>query len=98
MPTPSPTLRPVLEELDDDWVAPVLRGEPEFDEDVGEEVGPALVGPLYAVVVGLVLLVDGEEEGAEVVDVVAVDVVAVDATYSTVVGTEAEKSADVVGV
>ena len=92
MPTPSPTLRPVLEELDDDLVAPLSRGEPEFDEDVGEEVGPALVGPLDAVVVGLLLLVDGEEE-AEVVDVVAVD-----ATYSTVVGTEAEKSADVVGV
>jgi hypothetical protein len=93
MPTPSPTLRPVLEELDDDWVAPLSRGEPEFDEE-GEEVGPALVGPLDAVVVGLVLLVDGdEEEEAEVVDVVAVD-----ATYSTVVGTEAEKSADVVGV
>lgn len=94
MPTPSPTLRPVLEELDDDWVVPLLRGEPEFDEDVGEEVGPVLVGPLDAVVVGLVLLVGGEEEEeAEVVDVVAVD-----ATYSTVVGTEAEKSADVVGV
>jgi hypothetical protein len=92
MPTPSPTLRPVLEELDDDLVVPLPRGELEFDEDVGEEVGPALVGPLDTVVVGLLLLVDGEEE-AEVVDVVAVD-----ATYSTVVGTEAEKSADVVGV
>jgi hypothetical protein len=65
------------------------RGEPEF------EVGPVLVGPLDAVVVGLVLLVDeeDEEEEAEVADVVAVD-----ATYSTAVGTEAEKSADVVGV
>jgi hypothetical protein len=87
MPTPSPTLRPVLG-------CAIAEGEPEFDEDVGEEVGPALVGPLDAVVVGLVLLVDGEEEEeAEVVDVVAVD-----ATYSTPVGTEAEKSADVVGV
>jgi len=95
MPTPSPTLRPVLEELDDDWVAPLSRGEPEFDEE-GEEVGPAPVGPLDAVVVGLVLLVDGEEGEEEEVEVV--DVVAVDATYSTVVGTEAEKSADVVGV
>jgi len=89
MPTPSPTLRPVLEELDD---APLSRGEPEFDEDVGDEVGPVLVGPLDAEVVGLVLLVDDEEEAA------AVEVVAVDATYSIVVGTEAEKSADVVGV
>jgi len=90
MPTPSPTLRPVLEELDDDWVAPLS----EFDEDVGEEVGPVLVGPLDAVVVGLVLLVDGEEEEkAEVIDVVAID-----PTYSMVVGTEAENSADVVGV
>jgi hypothetical protein len=88
MPTPSPILRPVLEELDDDWAVPLLRGELEFGEDVGE-----VFGPLDAVVVGLVLLVDGEEEEAEVVDVVAVD-----ATYSTVVGTEAEKSADVVGV
>jgi len=101
MPTPSPTLRPVLEEFDDVWVAPLAGEEPEFEEDVGEaaeemfEVGPVLVGPLDAVVVGLVLLVDGEdgEEEAEVADVVAVD-----ATYSTVVGTEAEKSADVVGV
>lgn len=96
IPTPSPTLRPVLEELDDDGVAPVSRGEPELEEDVGEvaeemfdEVGPAFVEPLD---VGLVLLVDGEE------DVEVVDVVAVYATYSTVVGTEAEKSADVVGV
>jgi len=96
MPTPSPILRPVLEDFDDDWVVPLSRGEPEF-EAVGEEVGPVLVGPLDAVVVGLVLLVDGEEE-VEVVDVVVVDVVAVDATYSTPVGTEAEKSADVVGV
>jgi hypothetical protein len=95
MATPSPTLRPVLEELDDDWVAPLS----EFDEDVGEEVGPVLVGPLDAAAVGLVLLVDDdEEEEVEVVDVVVVDVVAVDATYSTPVGTEAEKSADVVGV
>jgi hypothetical protein len=98
MPTPSPILRPVLEDFDDDWVAPLLRGEPEFDEDVGEEVGPVLVGPLDAAAVGLVLLVDDEEEEVEVVDVVVVDVVAVDATYSTPVGTEAEKSADVVGV
>ena len=82
MPTPSAILRPVLEELDDDWVAPLSKGELEFDEDVGEEEGPALVD---AVVVGLVLLVDGEE-GAKMV------------TYSTPVGTEAEKSADVVGV
>jgi hypothetical protein len=99
MPTPSPILRPVLEDFDDDWVVPLLREEPEFDEDVGEEVGPVLVGPLDAAAVGLVLLVDDdEEEEVEVVDVVVVDVVAVDATYSTPVGTEAEKSADVVGV
>jgi hypothetical protein len=97
MPTPSPILRPVLEDFDDDWVVPLSRGEPEF-EDVGEEVGPVLVGPLDAAAVGLVLLVDDEEEEVEVVDVVVVDVVAVDATYSTPVGTEAEKSADVVGV
>lgn len=97
MPTPSPTLRPVLEELDDDGVAPVSRGEPELEEDVGEvaeemfdEVGPAFVEPLD---VGLVLLVEDGEEDVEVIDVVAVN-----ATYSTVVGTEAEKSADVVGV
>jgi hypothetical protein len=101
MPTPSPILRPVLEDFDDDWVVPLSRGEPEF-EDVGE-VGPVLVGPLDAAAVGLVLLVDDEEEEVEVVDVVVVDVVvvdvvAVDATYSTPVGTEAEKSADVVGV
>jgi len=57
------------------------KGELEFDEDVGEEEGPAVVD---AVVVGLVLLVDGEE--AKMV------------TYSIPVGTEAEKSADVVGV
>jgi hypothetical protein len=97
MPTPSPTLRPVLEELDDDWVVLVSRGEPEPEGEAAEEtveVGPALVEPLDVVVVGLVLPVDdGDEEEAEVVDVVAVD-----ATYSTVVGTEAEKSTDVVGV
>jgi hypothetical protein len=99
MPTPSPTLRPVLEELDDDWVAPLSRGEPEFEEDVGEtaeemvEPDPALVEPPKVVVVGLVLLVDDGDEEVE-----AIDIVTVDATYSTAVGTEAEKSADVVGV
>ena len=77
------------------------RGEPELEEDVEEaaeemveEVGPAFVEPFDVVDVGLVLLVDnGDEEEVEVVGVVAVD-----ATYSTPVGTEAEKSADVVGV
>jgi hypothetical protein len=56
MATPSPTLRPVLEELDDDWVVPLSKGELEFEEDVGEEI----FEPLDPVAVGLVLLVDGE--------------------------------------
>jgi hypothetical protein len=93
MPTPRPTLRPVLEELDDGGVAPLSREEPEPEEDVGEvaeemveEVGPVLVELLNVVVVGLMLLVVvDEDEEVEVVDVVAVD-----PTYSTVVGTEAE--------
>jgi hypothetical protein len=98
MPTPSPILRPVLEELDDDWVVPVSRGDPEPEEEAAEEmveeVGPALVEPLDVVVVGLVLPVDdGDEEEVEEVDVISVNT-----TYSIVVGTEAEKSAGVVGV
>lgn len=96
MPTPSPILRPVLEELDDDWVVPLSRGEPEEEaaEEMVEEVGPALVEPLDIVVVGLVLPVDdGDEEEVEEVDVITVNT-----TYSIVVGTEAEKSAGVVGV
>jgi hypothetical protein len=98
MPTPSPILRPVLEELDDDWVVPVSRGDPEPEEEAPEmveEVGPALIEPLDVVVVGLVLPVDDGDEEEEVEEV---DVVAVYATYSIVVGTEAEKSAGVVGV
>ena len=77
-------MRPVLEELDDDWVVPLLKGELEVEEDVGE-AAEEIFGPLDPVVVGLVLLVDGEEE-------------TINTTYSTPVGTEAEKSADVVGV
>ena len=86
MPTPSPTLRPVLEELDDDWVEEDVG---EAAEEMVEEVGPALVEPFDVVVVGLVLSVDDGDEEVEVV---------INTTYSIVVGTEAEKSADVVGV
>jgi hypothetical protein len=97
MPTPSPTLRPVLEELDGDWVEPEGDVGEAADEMV-EEVGPAFVEPFDVVVVGLVLPVDDGDEEEEEEEAEVVDVVAVDATYSTVVGTEAEKSADVVGV
>jgi hypothetical protein len=98
MPTPRPTLRPVFEGLDEEEV-PLSKGELEFAEDVagidvagvvdvaGVEVGVTLAGALE---VGAVLLVDGGVDEA--------DVVAVDPTYSTVVGTDAKTWAVVVGV
>ena len=95
MPTPRPTLRPVLEVVE---VLPLsVRGEPGFVEVVAEaemvmDAEVMLVVEVVEVVdvVGAVLLV-----GGAVVDVLGV---VVDPTYSTVVGTDAAAWGVVVGV
>jgi hypothetical protein len=93
MPTPRPTFRPVLEELEGEEVAPVSRGEPEFEDEVDalDEVAlVAEVGVELDAVVAAVLLVDDRGD--------VLGVVEVDPTNSTVVGTDAMAWAVVVGV
>jgi hypothetical protein len=77
MPTPRPTLRPVLEEEAREEVAPFSSGAPELEEALDEEVVVVKVDAEVTVLEEAVLLVD------------VLGVVEVPPTYSTSVGTDA---------
>jgi hypothetical protein len=94
MPTPRPILTPVLEGPEGEGLAPLPKGELEFDEDdeaLGEVTLAEEVGLVVDAVAEAALLVDGGP-----LSVVGVDEVA--PTYSTVEGTDAVTITVVVGV